>query len=151
MTDRRKLAVAEEVWRGMFGFLMYTRPQRDAVMGQLGLTPNECKALYSLDGERSRTMKELAAAWSCDASTATWLVDRLERLGLAERRNRPQDRRVRLVVLTAKGVATKAALLQGMWATPPPELLDLTTEQLRALRDLLTHLPTGLDEFPQTS
>jgi DNA-binding MarR family transcriptional regulator len=148
--DRRKLALAEDVWRSMFGFLMHTRPQRDAAIGRLGLTPNECKALYSLDPERGRTMRELATAWQCDASTATWAVDRLERAGLAERRNHPHDRRVRLVVLTAKGADTKAALLDAMWTTPP-ELLELGTEQLQALRGLLANLPAGLDEFAETS
>jgi DNA-binding MarR family transcriptional regulator len=145
-----KDAVAEQVWRSMFGFLMHTRPQRDAVVSRLGLTPTECKALYSLDGQRSRTMKQLATAWQCDASTATWTVDRLERLDMAERRPDPHDRRLRLVLLTAKGVATRAELLQGMFATPP-ELLDLTQGQLLALRDLLANLPTGLDEPPSAS
>lgn len=151
MTDEReKLALAEQAWRRMFGFLMFTRPRRDAVLARLGLTPNDAKAIYSLDPERPRTMSELAKAWDCDASTATWIVDRLERLGLAERRSDARDRRVRQVVLTASGTATKSELLEGMFATPP-ELLDLTTEQLRELSDLLARLPAGLDEFPESS
>jgi DNA-binding MarR family transcriptional regulator len=143
--DQRKATVAEQAWRSMFGFLMYTRPQRDAVLARLGLTPTESKALYSLDRQRSRTMKELAKEWKCDASTATWSVDRLERLGLAERQAHPTDRRVRLVVLTDKGMTTKAELIRDMFVTPP-ELLDLSHEQLETLRDLLANLPTGLDQ-----
>ena len=134
----------------MFGFLLNTRPQRDAVIARLGLTPTECKALYTLDRTLTRTMRELATAWQCDASTATWTVDRLERLGLAERRPHSHDRRVRLVGLTKKGEAVKAELVEGMYATPP-ELLELTRAQLRQLRDLLAQLPRGLDEFPDAS
>jgi DNA-binding MarR family transcriptional regulator len=147
--DEKRRGAAEEVWRRMFGFVMYTRPQRDEVLRRLGLTPNEARSLFSLDGERSRTMKELAAIWRCDASTATWNVNRLEQLGLAERRAHPGDRRVRRVVLTERGVATKAALLEGMYALPPA-LLELSTEQLRTLDEILARLPAGLDEVAET-
>ncbi|MEV8630060.1 MarR family transcriptional regulator [Streptosporangium sp. NPDC051023] len=139
-TDSGKAAVAEQVWRSMFGFLMHTRPRRDAVLAHLGLTPTEAKALDSLDGETGRTMKELAAEWTCDASTATWTVDRLERLGMAERRPHPQDRRARLVFLTEPGVTTREEMVRGMNATPP-ELLGLDTEELHTLRTLLAKLP----------
>jgi MarR family transcriptional regulator, organic hydroperoxide resistance regulator len=141
-----KSVLADQVWNRLFGFFVHTRRQRDAALARLGLTPNESRSLYSLDGEHSRTMKDLATAWKCDASTATWSVDRLEHLGLAARHAHPRDRRVRLVKLTDKGVATKAALLEAMYAMPA-ELLALTTEQLSALDDILAHLPIGLDEF----
>jgi DNA-binding MarR family transcriptional regulator len=145
--DCEKLAVAEQVWRSMFGFFVHTRPRRDAVLSQLGLTANEVKGLYSLDGRQGRTMKELATEWKCDASTVTWTVDRLETQGLAERRPHPQDRRVRLVVLTPKGVAAKDEVLRGMYATPP-ELLDLNEKELRLLCELLAKLPVGLTGAP---
>jgi DNA-binding MarR family transcriptional regulator len=140
VTHVDKRTVAAEVWQRMFGFLMYTRPQRDAVLTRLGLTPTESKALYSLDAGDGRTMRVLAAEWQCDPSTATWIVDRLERLGLVERRPDIDDRRRRLVVLTAKGSRVQAKLIAGM-ADTPPELLELTAGQLSALRDLLSRLP----------
>jgi MarR family transcriptional regulator, organic hydroperoxide resistance regulator len=143
--EMRKLA--EQVWRIMFGFLVHTRPRRDAAMSRLGLTANELKALYSLEGERGRTMKELAAEWNCDASSATWTVDRLEANRLAERRPHPRDRRVRLVVLTSTGVAAREEMLRGMYDTPP-ELLELDMDELRVLYDLLAKLPIASDAFP---
>ncbi len=45
--------------------------------------------------------RSLVDEWKCDASNATWIVDRLENFDLAERRNVPRDRRVELVILTA--------------------------------------------------
>lgn len=143
--DPEKLVVAQQAWRRMFGFLMHTRPHRDAVLARLRLTPNDAKALQSLDADRGRSMTELAAAWGCDASTATWTVNRLERLGMAERRHHPHDRRYRLVVLTPAGVTTKTEVLKSMNATPP-ELLQLDEAELRALRDLLAKLPNGFDD-----
>jgi DNA-binding MarR family transcriptional regulator len=125
-------ALAGRVWRRMFAFLMVTAPQRAKSLGRRGLTPNDSRALSSLDPEQGRTMRALAEEWECDASNATWIVDRLERAGLAERRSVPQDRRVKLVVLTAKGVKTKADLM-AEFHTPPADLLELDRADLEAL------------------
>lgn len=78
----------------------------------------------------------LARQWGCDASTATWLVDRLERAGLAERVTPERDRRVKLVRLTGKGAATKDELLTEHYR-PPAELRHLSTGELEELARLL--------------
>ena len=56
-------------------------------------------------------MRALADEWECDASNATWMVDRLEKLGLAERRAVAEDRRIKQVILTAKGLRVRTELL----------------------------------------
>jgi DNA-binding MarR family transcriptional regulator len=66
-------------------------------------------------------------------------VDRLERAGLAERRSLATDRRVKLVVLTAKGERTGAELL-AEFHRPPSELLRLGERDLVALRRALDKL-----------
>lgn len=142
-----KAALARRVWVAMFGFLMRTSPERAKSLGRRGLTPNDARALAILDGEEGRTMRSLAEAWECDASNATWVVDRLESLGLAERRTVPSDRRVKLVVLTAKGRKTKAELMEEYQA-PPSELLTLDRDDLEALQRLLAKLPAP--QFPAT-
>lgn len=48
-----------------------------------------------LDRTHGRSMSQLADEWLCDASNATWIVDRLEERGLAERETTPTDRRVK--------------------------------------------------------
>jgi DNA-binding MarR family transcriptional regulator len=131
--------LAADTWRVLFDLLIRSRPERDAVLAHLGLTPNEYKALHSLDAETGRTMKDLAAEWQCDASTATWTVDRLQRLDLAERRVHPTDRRARLVLLTAEGARMRAELIGAMYA-PPAELLELDGDQLRALSEAVVPL-----------
>src|SRR5919197_1876290 len=105
---KKKSAVAAEAWREIFDFIVATGGHRDAVLARLGLTPNDSRALASLDARTGRTMRELARQWECDASTATWIVDRLETKGLAERHAHETDRRVKLVVLTERGESTKA-------------------------------------------
>jgi DNA-binding MarR family transcriptional regulator len=123
----------------MFDFLISTAPHRTAVLGRFGLTPNDSRALGSLDATVGRTMRSLAEEWRCDASNATWIVDRLEGAGLAERRNKPNDRRVKLVVLTPKGAKTKAELHEAFYATPP-QLLELDNAELETLQRALERL-----------
>jgi len=141
---RDKNSLAAAAWRELFGIIIATADHRGRVLEQLGLTPNDTRALGSLDPERARPMRSLAEEWRCDASTATWIVDRLKQRGLIERRSDPRDRRVTLVALTARGVKTKAQLMRGVYK-PPPELQRLTSDELIALRDAAAKLRTVTD------
>jgi DNA-binding MarR family transcriptional regulator len=139
-SSNRKSAVAAEAWRAIFDFILATAPQRNRYIGEAGLTPNDARALQSLTAQPGRTMGSLAEEWKCDASTATWIVDRLEKQGLAERRPHPTDRRAKLVVLTLRGQRAVAKNRERMYI-PPPILLDLDLADLVALRDATARLP----------
>jgi DNA-binding MarR family transcriptional regulator len=139
-SSKSKAALARRVWQLMFEFLMRTAPDRGRSLGRRGLTPNDSRALASLHPQEGRTMRSLADEWECDASNATWIVDRLERFGLAERRGVPHDRRVTLVVLTTRGAKTKTELMQE-FLTPPAELLDMSQSDLETLRRTLEVFP----------
>ena len=139
MSPGSKAALAQKVWRLMFDFLLESAPQRSKSLGKRGLTPNDSRALTSLDASAGRPMRELAEAWECDASNATWIVDRLEKLGLAERRNVEHDRRIKHVVLTAAGQRLKSELADEFY-TPPEKLLKLDRDTLDELYRALTKL-----------
>jgi DNA-binding MarR family transcriptional regulator len=132
-------SLARDVWTLMFDYLIRTGPQRTRSLAKRGLTPNDSRALFSLAADEGRTMRALAESWECDPSNATWIVDRLETLGLAERCSLPGDRRVKLVVLTRKGTKTRAALLDE-FHTPPPDLAALDQGDLEGLKRVLTKL-----------
>lgn len=136
-------ALAAEVWRSLFHVFVSTRWRRDAVLTRLGLTPNDARALHTLDAVDGKPMRALAQAWGTDASAATWVVDRLERKGLAERRAQPGDRRVKLVVLTPVGVRTRDEILAA-FHEPPPELLALSREELEAMGEVLGKLAAAI-------
>jgi DNA-binding MarR family transcriptional regulator len=135
-----KKALATEAWEPFARFFFETVKHRQRVFADRGLTPNDARALFVLDDTRGRSMSELADEWLCDASNATWIVDRLEERGLAERRTMPTDRRVKLVVLTPKGSRTREEMFRKLYE-PPPELLELDREDLEALRDAVSKLP----------
>ncbi len=132
--------LAAEVWRKVFDLHWTRQPQLLAMAQELGLTPGHMKALLELRPDLPRSMGALAEALHCDASNATWLVDRLEERGMVERRPRPGDRRVKTVALTELGAKTRTQLIERMYE-PPDDLLLLDRASLEAMRDALAKLP----------
>jgi DNA-binding MarR family transcriptional regulator len=123
----------------MFDFFIGTAPARTHSLGQRGLTPNDSRALMALERETGQTMGTLAQQWECDPANATWVIDRLERLGYAARQASPTDRRAKLVVLTSEGAKVKAAISREFY-TPPPALLALDGTQLEELERVFHRL-----------
>src|ERR1035437_6193873 len=137
----RTAELAADVWRRILDFIIATAPERIDILARHGLTPNDNRAIHALGEEATgRTMRSLAAELHCDASTVTWIVDRLEAKGLAERRGHPTDRRIKNVVLTPKGIETKAAVMAATY-TPPAALRELSAEDLAVLQRASTLLP----------
>src|SRR5262245_43746903 len=66
--------------------------------------------LRILRGGGPRSCSEIGADMLTRVPDVTRLIDRLERLGLAQRRRVPEDRRVVLVQITAKGLRALDAL-----------------------------------------
>lgn len=108
------------------------------------LTPSKLRALDLL-AARGLRIGELADRLAVDDTTATRLVDRLEHLGLAERRSEPADRRAIVVGLTPAGeelVAGVAAqrqlffcdVLGALEPDERAELVRLTEKAAVALR-----------------
>ena len=110
------------------------------VVGQqfarMGLTFVQAHALRLLDPENHLPMHDLARRLEADASNVTGLADRLERLGLVERRADPADRRVRVLALTPLGVRTREEVLRLM-NEPPAAFAALPPEDHVTLRDIM--------------
>lgn len=126
----------------MFDYLMATSPDRARVLVRRGLTPNDARALWSLEPHEGRPIGSLAREWACDPANATFIIDRLEASGLARRSESERDRRVKLVALTARGIAIKQALMRE-YRKPPSELARLTRADLVALIAILEKLARG--------
>jgi DNA-binding MarR family transcriptional regulator len=131
MTD-----LARDAWVLLFELLMRSAPHRTAVLAKHGLTPNDARALASLSSS-GKPMRALAKEWGTDPSTVTWVIDRLESLGLAQRTSSSSDRRAKLIVLSEKGKKLKAAVDRA-FSEPPPEIGSLSQRDLRALIAIAT-------------
>jgi len=139
---RSRNALATQVWRRLFDFVMSSASERNRALTEFGMTSNDARALFALGatGNQGRTMRSLAEDWDCDASYATSVIDRLEARGLATRQLDLNDRRVRLAMLTPRGQKVWALLSEAMYRAPE-ELRALTAEDLRTLWNATDKLP----------
>lgn len=139
-SDRaRSEDVAAQAW-GSLVRLVYPPPFL-AIARELGLRPAAFGAVRTL--EEPKTMSEIAAILHCDPSNVTGIVDGLEERGLAIRTPSEQDRRVKLIALTAEGRRVHARLSKAI-ETPPDWLTGLSYPDQRTLRDLLERAASSL-------
>jgi DNA-binding MarR family transcriptional regulator len=68
-----------------------------------GIRSSHAAVLVVIDDEGPMSQRSLGRRLQIDKSPMVGLIDDLERLGLAERRRSPTDRRVQAIHLTSKG------------------------------------------------
>ncbi len=100
------------------------------------LSALQAKILVQLDQGGAVTMRALADRLQYDPSNLTTVIDRMEELGVLERRPDPRDRRVKGVVLTGAGLSLREAFWQRLVSEAGP-LGALGPQQLAELRSLL--------------
>jgi DNA-binding MarR family transcriptional regulator len=103
---------------------------------RLKLSPGVIKTLMRLARSDGISMGEMARGIGCDPSYITALVDDLDERGLARREPAPDDRRVKIIVLTDEG-RVLAEEITAVLAVPPASFGSLSRAELTQLRDLL--------------
>ncbi|SFP74483.1 DNA-binding transcriptional regulator, MarR family [Actinomadura madurae] len=106
------------------------------IADEVGMTASQVVALRELS--EPITARELAHRMACEASNATFVLDRLEGQGLVERRPHPTDRRAKQIVLTPEGERARAGVVERLSAHSP--LTPLSPAEQDSLRDLLQTL-----------
>lgn len=124
--------LAAEAW-GLLVPLVYP-PRFVEIAQELGVTPPLLGALRFL--EQPQTMGRMAELLHCDPSNVTGIVDALEDRDLATRRPSTEDRRVKVIELTAAGRKLRARAAREMFK-PPDWIKGLSPADQRALRDIL--------------
>ena len=128
---------ARRAWRAM-SELVLDQDRRAAVSEALGLSFARVRALRRLAAE-PLTLRALAERLAADPPYVTLLVDDLEERGLVRRGPHPEDRRSKLVELTAAG-RRAAARADAILDEPPPALRELPAKDLVALLRVLDRL-----------
>ncbi|MCU1430814.1 MAG: MarR family transcriptional regulator [Actinomycetia bacterium] len=123
---------ANEAWRLVAQLFMRRAGRAADVANSYGLTPGHMKTLLTIEPDEPKPMGALAETLHCDASNATWLVDRLEERGYVERQAHPTDRRVRTVALTPEGIKVRDEIESKLYEAPP-EFSALAGAELDAL------------------
>ena len=124
-------------WRAMSD-LVLDHDRKIAVSEALGVSWARVRALQRL-ATRPHTLSELAEQLAADRPYVTLIVDGLEERGLVQRTPHPEDRRAKLVQLTAAGRAA-AARADAILDEPPAALRDAPAEDIAALQRVLERL-----------
>ncbi|MEV4344559.1 MarR family transcriptional regulator [Actinoplanes sp. NPDC049596] len=134
MAQTRKSVPADSEMCGLVNALSQAIDRHTRkVAEQFGLTAAQTIALRELP--EPRTLGALAERMHCEASNATFVADRLEAMGMLERRPHPTDRRAKLLHLTPEGVALRKRVVKHLNVDAP--LSRLNDQEQSQLRELL--------------
>lgn len=128
-----------DAWRTIYEYFQQHHRRTLHDLTESGLSVGDVKSLMSLQPGHPVTMRELADAWQCDASTVTWIIDRLDEAGYVERRQHETDRRAKTVTLTERGQSAREQALKLLYQ-PPKAFLDLTETDANKLLALVERL-----------
>jgi DNA-binding MarR family transcriptional regulator len=96
---------------------------------ELDMTMAQIKALFTISQGEAVPVSRIAEYLGVGQPTASHLVDKIVRLGLASRSENPADRRVTLVRLTSKGEDLVRRLYQGGEAEYRSWVRELTDQE----------------------
>jgi DNA-binding MarR family transcriptional regulator len=125
-----------DCWELLFDLLMAERARFPAIAAEFDLSPTQVHVLRLLEPGTAMPMGRLAGGLGCDASNITGVVDRLEARGLVRRQAAERDRRVKVLVVTERGLDLRRRLLMRM-AEPPEPIRRLSPADQRALATIL--------------
>ncbi|MCU1355733.1 MAG: MarR family transcriptional regulator [Acidimicrobiales bacterium] len=131
--------LAAEAWVQIARLFVSQQSRREEVAAQLGLHISDMISLFHMQPGEGVSQRSLAEHWACDPSWVTNRIDRLEQVGLVERRLSAHDRRVKEVWLTDAGAAIRTRGMEG-FARAPEVLGSLDVADLRALAKVLAKL-----------
>jgi DNA-binding MarR family transcriptional regulator len=104
MKRTQSTRLEQEVTRLISRVFIHLDDSDRQLMKHFGLTTTQFWALVHLEDAEGRSLSELANLLICDKSNVTSIVDKMEEMGLAERkRGKAGDRRYTRVVLTPEG------------------------------------------------
>jgi DNA-binding MarR family transcriptional regulator len=124
------------------GFLLAKAYQRACLLFKeefeaYEVTPQQFGLLGFLWQQDGITQAELSAKSHIDRTTMGGLIDRLEKEGIVERRNHPEDRRAYLIFLTPKGKALERELTPLALRTQEKIIAKLDPHEVETLKSLL--------------
>jgi DNA-binding MarR family transcriptional regulator len=95
-------------------FLLSAKQHVVAIGAEFGLSSIQAITLLLVDEDHPRPMKSLGQLFHCDASNVTGIVDGLERKGLVERHNDPNDRRIKTIRICAAGKRMQQQIIERL-------------------------------------
>ncbi|MFE7119036.1 MarR family winged helix-turn-helix transcriptional regulator [Streptomyces sp. NPDC057654] len=114
----------EELIDSLFAVRTQVHAELRDLAREAGLTDTQTDVLWRLSRGDEMTARRLADRLQCDASTATSMIDRLEKRGLVRRVPHPTDRRAKVIQLTDEGCALRDRVIRHSTEHSPFARLD---------------------------
>ena len=133
---------AHELWALVIESFRDWEKRVSEAAAAVGLSPVAAWVLVQLDPEDPTSQKGLAARLHCNPSTVVDPTDRLEEHGLVIRKSNPADRRVNVLIATAKGKQVRAELIDRLFA-PPEAFRRLSAKEQARFRDVMLTVVRG--------
>lgn len=130
----------KEVYRKLLLLLVSSKRCITRVCSELEVTPVQGLLLIIMDADTPKTMNELSEQMGCDASNITGLIEKLENSALIERISDPNDRRVKIICLTNKGIKCRDKLLDNVQKSSQFNLGRLNAKDLEAFNGILDRI-----------
>ena len=137
----------EDFLAGFDALAQAVRRARGASAADGGLTLSQYGLLEGLAGRRAARVQELAAAAGISASTATRILDALERRGVVRRTRSREDRRAVAVSLTERGDALLQSEREWLRGRQRAFYASLPAAEQELAPDLLVRLAALIDEI----
>lgn len=128
--DREELA--RRAWRLLMGAGQRHLETVTAGIEEMGLSKVMAQFLGAVCQSPPGPTNQLATRFGVDPGWVTDIVDRLEAHGDLVRRPSTEDRRVKILEVTDAG-RDSFQRMEALFATPPPELLGASRDDLLAL------------------
>ena len=127
---------AQELWALVVESFAGWEDRMNEAAAAADLSPVSAWALVQLDPDHAISQKELAARLHCNPSTVVDPTDRLEESGLVIRKPQPTDRRVNILMVTAKGRQVRQNLVRRLFE-PPEAFRRLPAADQARFRDAM--------------
>ncbi|HKV10493.1 MAG TPA: MarR family transcriptional regulator [Thermoanaerobaculia bacterium] len=150
-TDSALARDTEELYDALEDLLrIYQFRDRDRICC-FDVSVSQCYALEGLVRRGGMTLNDLAAFLYIDKSTASRVVDALERKGYVARTPHPKDRRAVLLEATPQGCELEGKIRESILAEERQLLADFTPEVRQSMTLLIRRLARAAAASVETS
>lgn len=104
---------------------------------QYKLVPPQAGILHILNGYGEYNQNLLGQEMSIDKASMVKFIDGLEKLGFVKRSTDPNDRRAKLIALTAKGKTVQKKISESHIELEKEIMKDFSCDEVEVLRELM--------------
>ncbi|TFE22691.1 MarR family winged helix-turn-helix transcriptional regulator [Cohnella luojiensis] len=108
------------------------------------VTPEQWQVLVQLWNREERSQYEISVSTCRDQTSTSRLMDTLVKRGYIERKDDPADRRIKLIILTARGKELQKSLIELAQQTLLESTAGISKDELKTATEVLKKITANL-------